>query len=70
MITTSNVSLCKQIPINYDNTYLDIMFTVYEVYDAMKTLRISVSLPYGHTRVFPFISELIASRDLLITYKG
>ena len=38
-------SLCKQIPINYDNTYLDIMFTGYEEDDAMKTLRISVSLP-------------------------
>ena len=45
MITTSKVFLHKQIPINYDNTYLGIMFTGHEVHDAMKTLRISVSLP-------------------------
>ena len=45
MITTSNVFLCKQTPIDYDNTYLDIKCTGYEVHDAMKRLRISLSLP-------------------------
>ena len=44
MIKTSNVFACKQIPINYDNTYLDIMFTGYGVHGAMKTLTISMPL--------------------------
>ena len=42
MIRTSNIFLCEQIPINYDKTTagypLDLMFTLYLVFDAIKWL--------------------------------